>query len=127
MAQEGLRSLCREPDRRCATAAHSCIDGHPASGRFRAGWVINWIYQWYQPNGSLDGEAIVRQYTEIFFRGLWGRKRQWSVVGSQFSVLSSQKWMTENSRLTRLSRTFFLHRFDNSTDLPATLANIRRG
>jgi AcrR family transcriptional regulator len=31
--------------------------------------MINWIYQWYKPEGSLTGDAIVQQYTEIFFRG----------------------------------------------------------
>lgn len=31
--------------------------------------MINWIYQWYRPNGSLQEEDIARQYTEIFFQG----------------------------------------------------------
>jgi len=31
--------------------------------------MINWIYQWYKPDGSLTGEALVQQYTDIFFRG----------------------------------------------------------
>lgn len=31
--------------------------------------MINWIYQWYQPEGSLREEDLVRQYTEIFFAG----------------------------------------------------------
>ena len=31
--------------------------------------MINWIYQWYKPEGSLQGEDLVRQYTEIFFAG----------------------------------------------------------
>jgi AcrR family transcriptional regulator len=34
--------------------------------------MINWIYQWYKPDGSLTGEALVQQYTEIFFRGALG-------------------------------------------------------
>ncbi len=34
--------------------------------------MINWIYQWYKPDGPLTGEAIVQQYTEIFFRGAVG-------------------------------------------------------
>jgi TetR/AcrR family transcriptional regulator, cholesterol catabolism regulator len=34
--------------------------------------MINWIYQWYKPDGPLTGEAIVAQYTEIFFRGALG-------------------------------------------------------
>jgi AcrR family transcriptional regulator len=31
--------------------------------------MINWIYQWYQPEGPLQEQDLVRQYTEIFFAG----------------------------------------------------------
>src|SRR6202451_3410834 len=31
--------------------------------------MINWIYQWYKPDGPLTGEALVQQYTDIFFHG----------------------------------------------------------
>ena len=34
--------------------------------------MINWIYQWYKPDGPLTGEAIVRQYTDNFFHGAVG-------------------------------------------------------
>ena len=34
--------------------------------------MINWIYQWYKPDGPLTGEALVQQYTDIFFRGALG-------------------------------------------------------
>jgi TetR/AcrR family transcriptional regulator, cholesterol catabolism regulator len=34
--------------------------------------MINWIYQWFKPNGPLTGEALVQQYTDIFFRGAIG-------------------------------------------------------
>jgi AcrR family transcriptional regulator len=34
--------------------------------------MINWIYQWYKPDGLLTGDALVQQYTEIFFRGAVG-------------------------------------------------------
>lgn len=34
--------------------------------------MINWIYQWYKPEGPLTGDALVQQYTEIFFRGALG-------------------------------------------------------
>jgi TetR/AcrR family transcriptional regulator, cholesterol catabolism regulator len=44
----------------------------PRAAAFALLGMINWIYQWYRPNGSLTGEAIVRQYTDIFFRGAVG-------------------------------------------------------
>lgn len=31
--------------------------------------MINWIYQWYKPAGTLQVETLARQYTEIFFTG----------------------------------------------------------
>jgi AcrR family transcriptional regulator len=31
--------------------------------------MINWIYQWYRPEGALQEETLVREYTEIFFAG----------------------------------------------------------
>jgi TetR/AcrR family transcriptional regulator, cholesterol catabolism regulator len=44
----------------------------PRAAAFALLGMINWIYQWYRPEGSLNGEAIVRQFTEIFFRGAVG-------------------------------------------------------
>jgi TetR/AcrR family transcriptional regulator, cholesterol catabolism regulator len=41
----------------------------PRAAAFALLGMINWIYQWYKPDGPLTGEAIVRQYTDIFFRG----------------------------------------------------------
>jgi len=31
--------------------------------------MINWIYQWYKPEGPLNGEQIARQFTDVFFAG----------------------------------------------------------
>jgi TetR/AcrR family transcriptional regulator, cholesterol catabolism regulator len=44
----------------------------PRAAAFALVGMINWIYQWYKPEGALTGDAIVRQYTEIFFRGALG-------------------------------------------------------
>jgi AcrR family transcriptional regulator len=41
----------------------------PRAAAFALLGMINWIYQWYQPEGSLHEEDLVRQYTEIFFGG----------------------------------------------------------
>ena len=34
--------------------------------------MINWIYQWYSPEGSLQEESLAQQYTEILFQGALG-------------------------------------------------------
>jgi len=44
----------------------------PRAAAFALLGMINWIYQWYRPERPLSGEAIVRQYTDIFFRGAVG-------------------------------------------------------
>ncbi|HTA23652.1 MAG TPA: TetR/AcrR family transcriptional regulator [Terriglobales bacterium] len=31
--------------------------------------MINWIYQWYKPEGALNSQQIATQFTEIFFSG----------------------------------------------------------
>jgi AcrR family transcriptional regulator len=44
----------------------------PQAAAFALVGMINWIYQWYKPDGRLTGDALVEQYTEIFFRGAVG-------------------------------------------------------
>jgi len=34
--------------------------------------MINWLYQWYQPDGAIKQEEIATQYADFFFRGLLG-------------------------------------------------------
>jgi TetR/AcrR family transcriptional regulator, cholesterol catabolism regulator len=41
----------------------------PKAAAFALLGMINWIYQWYQPEGVLQEEALAREYTEIFFSG----------------------------------------------------------
>jgi AcrR family transcriptional regulator len=41
----------------------------PRAAAFALLGMINWIYQWYRPEGLLQEESLVRQYTEIFFAG----------------------------------------------------------
>jgi len=44
----------------------------PRAAAFALLGMINWIYQWYRPDGSLQEETLVQQYTEIFFQGAFG-------------------------------------------------------
>jgi AcrR family transcriptional regulator len=41
----------------------------PRAAAFALLGMINWIYQWYSPDGALQGDDLARQYTEIFFAG----------------------------------------------------------
>ncbi len=42
---------------------------NPRAAAFALLGMINWIYQWYNPEGALSGEDLVRHYTDIFFAG----------------------------------------------------------
>ena len=41
----------------------------PRAATFALLGMINWIYQWYKPEGELREEDLALQYTEIFFAG----------------------------------------------------------
>lgn len=44
----------------------------PRAAAFALLGMLNWIYQWYRPEGTLQEESLARQYTEIFFQGAFG-------------------------------------------------------
>ncbi|HZR58272.1 MAG TPA: TetR/AcrR family transcriptional regulator [Terriglobales bacterium] len=54
------------------TARGSKQNVSPRAATFALLGMINWIYQWYRPEGALREENLVRQYTEIFFAGALG-------------------------------------------------------
>lgn len=41
----------------------------PRAAAFALLGMINWIYQWYDPEGALQEQHLAQQYTEIFFSG----------------------------------------------------------
>ena len=41
----------------------------PRAGALALLGMINWIYQWYKPEGALQAEHLVPQYTELLFQG----------------------------------------------------------
>jgi TetR/AcrR family transcriptional regulator, cholesterol catabolism regulator len=67
------REVQREPQRDLQKEAQrqrsSVSTVTPRAAAFALVGMINWIYQWYKPGGSLAGPDIVEQFTEIFFRG----------------------------------------------------------
>ncbi len=44
----------------------------PRAAAFALVGMINWIYKWYKPCGTLSVDAILRQFTDIFFNGAVG-------------------------------------------------------
>ena len=41
----------------------------PRAATFALLGMINWIYQWYKPEGTLNSQQIAAQFTEIFLSG----------------------------------------------------------
>jgi len=41
----------------------------PRAAAFALLGMINWIYQWYRPEGFLNSQQIAAQFTELFFNG----------------------------------------------------------
>jgi len=44
----------------------------PRAAAFALLGMINWIYQWYKPEGSLQAHNLVPQFTELVFGGILG-------------------------------------------------------
>ena len=46
--------------------------GHvsPRAAAFALLGMINWIYQWYKPEGELQAQSLVPQFTELVFGGI---------------------------------------------------------
>lgn len=67
-----VESLIGEVQRDVQRARGSKGTVTPRAAAFALLGMINWIYQWYHPEGSLQEESIAQQYTEIFFQGALG-------------------------------------------------------
>lgn len=52
-------------------ARHSTSSVTPRAAAFALLGMINWIHQWYRPEGKLDAEQLARQYAELFFSGVF--------------------------------------------------------
>ena len=44
----------------------------PRLGAFALLGMINWLYQWYRPEGAIKQNELAQAYAEFFFRGLLG-------------------------------------------------------
>ena len=42
----------------------------PRAAAFALLGMINWIYQWYKPEGALQAHNLIPQFTDLFFAGI---------------------------------------------------------
>ena len=43
----------------------------PRAAAFALLGMINWIYQWYKPEGELQAQNLIPQFTELIFGGIF--------------------------------------------------------
>jgi hypothetical protein len=43
----------------------------PRAAAFALLGMINWIYQWYKPEGDLQAQNLIPQFTELIFGGIF--------------------------------------------------------
>jgi AcrR family transcriptional regulator len=43
----------------------------PRAAAFALLGMINWIYQWYKPEGELQAQSLIPQFTELIFGGIF--------------------------------------------------------
>ncbi len=55
------------------TPSHSEVKVSARAATFALLGMINWIYQWYKPDGPISEEELIREYTEMVFSGAFGR------------------------------------------------------
>jgi AcrR family transcriptional regulator len=53
-----------------ARRGHSSVS--PRAAAFALLGMINWIYQWYKPEGNLQTHNLIPQFTDILFGGILG-------------------------------------------------------
>jgi TetR/AcrR family transcriptional regulator, cholesterol catabolism regulator len=53
--------------------AHNQAKGKvsPRAAAFALLGMINWIYQWYKPEGELQAQSLVPQFTDLIFGGIF--------------------------------------------------------
>jgi AcrR family transcriptional regulator len=51
--------------------SHSAKKVSPRAAAFALLGMINWIYQWYKPEGELQAQNLIPQFTDLVFGGIF--------------------------------------------------------
>jgi AcrR family transcriptional regulator len=65
--------ICRKVIGRLSREA-GCRFIHPNVLTFSFFALVNWIYQWYDPRGTVSPPALAQQLTTLLFQGIYGEK-----------------------------------------------------
>ncbi|MFZ0199419.1 MAG: TetR/AcrR family transcriptional regulator [Candidatus Sulfotelmatobacter sp.] len=50
---------------------HAKLKVSPRAAAFALLGMINWIYQWYKPEGNLQAQNLIPQFTDLIFGGIF--------------------------------------------------------
>jgi TetR/AcrR family transcriptional regulator, cholesterol catabolism regulator len=73
-----LENLMAEVQGKVQSNAQSNVQSHQAKGKvtpraaaFALLGMINWIYQWHKPEGDLQAQNLIPQFTDLIFGGIF--------------------------------------------------------
>jgi len=68
-----LESLMAEVQEKTKRESPGNFKGHvsPRAAAFALLGMLNWIYQWYKPEGDLQANNLVPQFTDLIFGGIF--------------------------------------------------------
>jgi len=66
-----LESLLDEVQKQPQRTRYASGHVSPRAAAFALLGMINWIYQWYKPEGELQAQTLIPQFTELVFGGIF--------------------------------------------------------
>ncbi len=65
-----LESLVAEVQNKARQSRSTRAKVSPRHAAFALLGMINWIYQWYKPEGNLQAQTLIPQFTDLIFGGI---------------------------------------------------------
>jgi len=66
-----LENLMAEVQNKSRHAHRAKAKVSPRAAAFALLGMINWIYQWYKPEGDLQAQNLIPQFTDLIFGGIF--------------------------------------------------------
>jgi AcrR family transcriptional regulator len=66
-----LENLITEVQSQPQQSHHAKSKVSPRAAAFALLGMINWIYQWYKPEGDLQAQTLIPQFTDLIFGGIF--------------------------------------------------------
>ncbi len=66
-----LENLMAEVQHKSRHSHHTTAKVSPRAAAFALLGMINWIYQWYKPEGDLQAQNLIPQFTDLIFGGIF--------------------------------------------------------